>query len=71
MRGSIPYEALVNDQAESQERGYDDFYKDFDSPFMQQLRLEAYGTDIGQHSWVDAEDMERESFVPVFVGGAE
>ena len=47
----------MNDQAESQDRGYDDFYKDFDSPFMQRLRLEAYGTDIGQHSWVTAEEL--------------
>ena len=39
----------------SEGRGYNDLYKDFDSPLMQQLRLEAYEKDIGQHSWVTAE----------------
>ena len=32
--------------------GYESFYRDFDSPLMRQLRREAYGEDIGQHSWV-------------------
>jgi len=36
---------------------YDSFYKDFDSPLMRQLRLEAYGEDIGQHSWVTAAEL--------------
>jgi SAM-dependent methyltransferase len=44
----------------SEGRGYNDLYKDFDSPFMQQLRLEAYEKDIGQHSWVTAEELERD-----------
>ena len=38
-------------------RGYDDFYRHFDSPLMQQIRREAYGEDIGQHSWVTAEEL--------------
>ena len=38
-------------------QGYDSFYKDFDSPLMRQLRLEAYGEDIGQHSWVTAAEL--------------
>ena len=42
----------------SKDPGYDDFYVEFDSPLMQQLRLEAYGKDIGQHSWVTVEDLE-------------
>jgi SAM-dependent methyltransferase len=37
--------------------GYEPFYREFDSPLMRQLRLEAYGEDIGQHSWVSAEEL--------------
>ena len=29
----------------------------FDSPLMRQLRLESYGEDIGQHSWVTASEL--------------
>lgn len=43
---------------ESEGQGYDDFYQEFDSPLMQQLRREAYGKDIGQHSWVTVEELE-------------
>jgi SAM-dependent methyltransferase len=41
-------------------RGYDDIYGEFDSPLMQRLRQEAYGQDIGQHSWVTAEELEED-----------
>jgi SAM-dependent methyltransferase len=44
----------------SKGRGYDDSYQEFDSPLMRQLRAEAYGKDIGQHSWVTAEDLEQD-----------
>jgi SAM-dependent methyltransferase len=40
-------------------RGYDRLYEDFDSPLMRQVRAEAYGKDIGQHSWVTAEELEQ------------
>jgi len=46
--------------AESESRGYDDFYGQFDSPLMQRLRQEAHGRDIGQHSWVTAEELEED-----------
>lgn len=36
---------------------YDSFYKEFDSPLMRQIRREAYGEDIGQHSWVGADEL--------------
>jgi cyclopropane fatty-acyl-phospholipid synthase-like methyltransferase len=36
---------------------YDNLYEHFDSPLMRQLRAEAYGQDIGQHSWVSAEEL--------------
>jgi len=46
---SLPESALA---------GYDDFYKEFDSPLMRQLRGEAYGRDIGQHSWMTVTELE-------------
>ncbi len=36
---------------------YDKLYEHFDSPLMRQLRAEAYGEDIGQHSWITAEEL--------------
>lgn len=36
---------------------YDSLFRAFDSPLMQQIRSEAYGEDIGQHSWVTADDL--------------
>lgn len=42
---------------ESRADGYEAFYRDFDSPLMRQVRREAYGEDIGQHSWVSAEEL--------------
>jgi cyclopropane fatty-acyl-phospholipid synthase-like methyltransferase len=39
---------------------YDSSYQEFDSPLMQQVRREAYGKDIGQHSWVTAEELEQD-----------
>jgi len=48
--------------------GYESYYQAFDSPLMRQLRREAYGEDIGQHSWVRAdelrEDMQRLGLAP-------
>lgn len=41
-------------------RGYDAFYERFDSPLMGRLRQEAYGRDIGQHSWVTADELEQD-----------
>jgi SAM-dependent methyltransferase len=50
----------MSSSIESEGRGYDDFYGEFDSPLMRQLRLEGYGRDIGQHSWVGAEELEED-----------
>ena len=48
--------------------GYDQPYVDFDAPLMRQLRQEAYGEDIGQHSWVTVaelrSDIERLGLLP-------
>jgi SAM-dependent methyltransferase len=41
-------------------RGYDNLYEEFDSPLGRQLRCEAYGEDIGQHSWLTADDLQED-----------
>ena len=41
-------------------RDYDNLYEEFDSPLGQQLRREAYGEDIGQHSWLTAEELQED-----------
>jgi SAM-dependent methyltransferase len=45
---------------ESQADGYESFYREFDSPLMRQIRREAYGEDIGQHSWVSADEVRED-----------
>lgn len=42
---------------DSTDQSYDTVYKAFDSPLAQRMRAEAYGEDIGQHSWVTADDL--------------
>ena len=42
---------------DSRADGYESFYREFDSPLMRQIRREAYGEDIGQHSWVGAQEV--------------
>ena len=37
--------------------GYDEFFGSFDSELSRRVRAEAYGRDIGQHSWVTAEEL--------------
>jgi SAM-dependent methyltransferase len=37
--------------------GYEPVYRAFDSPLLRQVRREAYGEDIGQHSWVTADEL--------------
>jgi cyclopropane fatty-acyl-phospholipid synthase-like methyltransferase len=37
--------------------GYDPIYATFDSRLQRQIRREAYGEDIGQHSWVSADEL--------------
>ena len=36
---------------------YEAYYREFDSPLMRRIRAEAYGEDIGQHSWVTADEL--------------
>ena len=49
--------AIVSNQLRD-DQSYDHFYRGFDSPLMQRLRREAYGEDIGQHSWVTAGELK-------------
>jgi SAM-dependent methyltransferase len=41
-------------------RTYQSLYEEFDSPLMSRLRSEAYGEDLGQHSWVTGDDLRRD-----------
>lgn len=41
-------------------QGYDRFYQDFDSTLMRQIRREAFGDDLGQHSWVTKGELEND-----------
>jgi SAM-dependent methyltransferase len=47
----------MNTAKECRADGYESFYREFDSPLMQQVRREAYGEDIGQQSWVGADEV--------------
>jgi SAM-dependent methyltransferase len=40
-----------------QPEGYGSIYREFNSRWMQQFRRDAYGEDIGQHSWVTAGEL--------------
>jgi cyclopropane fatty-acyl-phospholipid synthase-like methyltransferase len=40
---------------------YESFYREFDSGLMRQVRAEAYGEDIGQHSWVGTDELREDS----------
>ena len=48
-------------RVDSLKQSYQSLYEKFDSPLMSQVRLEAYGEDIGQHSWVTAEDLRHDA----------
>jgi SAM-dependent methyltransferase len=50
----------MNRPNESPPDAYDAFYREFDSPLMRQIRREAYDEDIGQHSWVRADDLRQD-----------
>ena len=39
---------------------YEAFFREFDSPLMRLIRQEAYGEDIGQHSWIGAEEVRED-----------
>ena len=45
---------------EEKKTNYETFYRDFNLPVMRQMRNEAYGEDLGQHSWVSAAELRRD-----------
>jgi SAM-dependent methyltransferase len=56
-KGDVPPEQTANGPIEPDAQGYDRFYAEFDSPVSRQMREEAYGEDIGQHSWTTAKEL--------------
>jgi SAM-dependent methyltransferase len=50
----------MSTQGQSRAQGYDSTYRDFDSPLMRRFRQEAYGEDIGQHSWVVSAELRED-----------
>ena len=46
--------------ADNATKNYDSLYEEFESSVMREVRREAYGEDIGQHSWVSAADLRRD-----------
>lgn len=40
---------------------YESFYCEFDSPLLRQIRREAYGEDIGQHSWICSDELRQDA----------
>jgi SAM-dependent methyltransferase len=47
--------------ADTAKKNYESLYEEFESPLMREVRREAYGEDIGQHSWVTAADLRRDA----------
>jgi SAM-dependent methyltransferase len=48
--------------SEPENGGYENLYEEFDSPLAKQIRCEAYGEDIGQHSWVTADELRKDIY---------
>ena len=51
----------MNQPKEPPQPSYETLYQEFESPLMRELRRDAYGEDIGQHSWVTAADLRRDA----------
>jgi cyclopropane fatty-acyl-phospholipid synthase-like methyltransferase len=51
-------------------KNYDALYQNFDSEIMRQVRREAYGEDLGQHSWVLTKDLEQDLALLRLTGSA-
>src|SRR5450755_439791 len=50
----------VNSQTKRADE-YESFYRTFNSPLMRTIRREAYDEDIGQHSWVSADELREDA----------
>lgn len=51
----------MDQPSEVRKPAYESLYETFESPLMRDLRRDAYGEDIGQHSWVLASDLRRDA----------
>jgi len=47
----------MNSEQGSGPARYEAIYQQFDSDLMRRIRREAYGEDVGQHSWVSADEL--------------
>jgi cyclopropane fatty-acyl-phospholipid synthase-like methyltransferase len=47
----------MTDRPEGEKDAYKSVYATFNSPLSRKLRQDAYGEDIGQHSWVTADEL--------------
>jgi cyclopropane fatty-acyl-phospholipid synthase-like methyltransferase len=47
----------VSPDQDARAEGYEAIYEQFDSALMRRIRREAYGEDVGQHSWVSADEL--------------
>jgi cyclopropane fatty-acyl-phospholipid synthase-like methyltransferase len=47
----------VSANQDARAEGYEAIYEQFDSALMRRIRREAYGEDVGQHSWVSADEL--------------
>jgi len=54
-------DSTVSAPDESDKSGYDSFYREFDSPLLRQFRVDSYGVDIGQHSWVTVDELRADT----------
>lgn len=50
----------MSERSESVQDAYEAFYREFDTSLMRSVRRQAYGEDIGQNSWVSAEEVLRD-----------
>jgi len=50
----------VNEPNDGPADAYEAFYREFESPLVRRIRREAYDEDIGQHSWVRADELRRD-----------
>lgn len=48
---------LKQDFSETKPDGYEDFYRDFETPLMQEIRRQIYGEDIGLHNWGTVQEL--------------
>ena len=47
----------MTDRPKAEKDAYKSIYATFNSPLSRKLRQDAYGEDIGQHSWVTADEL--------------